>query len=73
VRTEILTALESTKPTAVPWAECKLWVSAQYEGNKFYNQLRCHVDIAPFKSPWNLDAWRPDVSYSNVLAAACNP
>jgi hypothetical protein len=55
------------------WAEYKLWVSAQYEGNKFYNQLRCHVDIAPFKSPWNLDAWRPDVSYSNVLAAACNP
>lgn len=55
------------------WAEYKLWVSAQYEGNKFYNQLRCHVDIAPFKSPWNLDAWRPDVRYSNVLAAACNP
>lgn len=55
------------------WAEYKLWVASWYEGNKFYNQLRCHVDIAPFKSPWNLDAWRPDVSYSNVLAAACNP
>lgn len=55
------------------WAEYKLWVASHYEGNKFYNQLRCHVDIAPFKSPWNLDAWRPDVSYSNVLAAACNP
>lgn len=55
------------------WAEYKLWVSAQYEGNKFYNQLRCHVDIAPFKSPWNLDAWRPDVRYSDVLAAGCNP
>lgn len=55
------------------WAEYKLWVSAQYEGNKFYNQLRCHVDIAPFKSPWNLDAWRPDVSYSSVLARSCNP
>jgi hypothetical protein len=55
------------------WAEYKLWVSGIYEGNKFYNQLRCHVDIAPFKSPWNLDAWRPDVSYSNVLARSCNP
>lgn len=55
------------------WAEYKLWVASWYEGNKFYNQLRCHVDVAPFKSPWNLDAWRPDVSYSNVLAAACNP
>ncbi|WEK60077.1 MAG: DUF2599 domain-containing protein [Candidatus Microbacterium colombiense] len=55
------------------WAEYKLWVAAGYEGNKFYNQLRCHVDLAPFKSPWNLDSWRPDVSYSNVLAAGCNP
>ena len=44
-----------------------------YEGNEFYTQLRSHVGIAPFKSPWNLDAWRPDVRYSDDLAAGCNP
>ncbi|AVL95819.1 DUF2599 domain-containing protein [Microbacterium paraoxydans] len=44
-----------------------------YEGNEFYSQLRCHADIASFKAPWNLDAWRPDASYSDVLAAGCNP
>jgi hypothetical protein len=55
------------------WAEYKLWVSSIYEGGKFYDQLRCHVDTAPFKSPWNLDDWRPDVSYTDTLAAFCNP
>ncbi|MFT4127546.1 MAG: DUF2599 domain-containing protein [Gordonia sp. (in: high G+C Gram-positive bacteria)] len=55
------------------WAEYKLYVSSTYEGNKYKNQLRCHWDFAPFKSPWNLDSWRPDVSYWDTVLAGCNP
>lgn len=55
------------------WAEYKLYVRSAYEGKKFYNQLLCHRDFAPFKTPWNLDSWRPNVSYWDTVAAACNP
>lgn len=55
------------------WAEYKLYVGAAFETGKFYDQLKCHWDYAPFKSPWNLDSWRPDVSYAATVAAGCNP
>lgn len=55
------------------WAEYKLYVSSTYEGKKYYNQLLCHRDFAPFKTPWNLDSWRPNVSYAATVAAVCNP
>ncbi len=55
------------------WAEYKLYVSSTYEGKKYYNQLLCHRDFAPFKTPWNLDSWRPNVSYWATVTAACNP
>jgi len=37
------------------------------------NQLLCHVDGAISKSTWNLEPWRPDVSYLEYLLARCNP
>ena len=55
------------------WAEYKLYVSSTYEGKKYYNQLLCHRDFAPFKTTWNLDSWRPNVSYAATVAALCNP
>jgi hypothetical protein len=40
------------------------------------DQLICHeqwVAIwSPSKSTWNLDEWRPDVSYAATVNAKCN-
>ncbi|MFT4157461.1 MAG: DUF2599 domain-containing protein [Microbacterium sp.] len=55
------------------WQEYKLYVSSTYEGTKYKNQLQCHWDFAPFKTPWNLDSWRPNVSYWDTVLAGCNP
>ena len=55
------------------YAEYKLWVISAYEGQKYYDQLKCHYDFAPFKVPWNLDSWRPNVGYPATVAAGCNP
>lgn len=41
---------------------------------KFFYQFACHVQFAyPWKESWNLDLWRPDVSYAQTLLYACNP
>jgi hypothetical protein len=37
------------------------------------DQYICHFQFAAFKSTWNLDEWRPDVSYADTVAALCNP
>jgi len=37
------------------------------------DQYICHQQIAFLKSTYNLDEWRPDVSYPATLAALCNP
>ncbi|MBI9115743.1 DUF2599 domain-containing protein [Sanguibacter suaedae] len=36
-------------------------------------QLLCHLTGAPDKDTWNLEPWRPEVSYLAYLAARCNP
>lgn len=36
-------------------------------------QFRCHQLGAPDKATWNLEPWRPDVSYLDYLLARCNP
>lgn len=36
-------------------------------------QFRCHQLGAPDKATWNLEPWRPDVSYLAYVAARCNP
>lgn len=37
------------------------------------DQYICHQQFAFFKSSWNLDEWRPDVSYARTVATMCNP
>ncbi len=41
------------------------------------DQYICHQQIvavrAPNKATWNLDEWRPNVSYAQTLNASCNP
>lgn len=41
------------------------------------DQLYCHIDAVRLKDPhkksWNLDTWRPNVSYARMLRASCNP
>ncbi|MGL5020877.1 MAG: DUF2599 domain-containing protein [Mycoplasmatales bacterium] len=41
--------------------------------NKLSNQNLCHFYYAKHKQNWNLDIWRPDVSYNATVAARCNP
>ena len=37
------------------------------------DQYICHQQFAAFKPRWNLDEWRPDVSYAATVANGCNP
>ena len=41
------------------------------------DQFVCHWQLAEFAQPgkisWNLEPWRPVVSYSQMLASGCNP
>ena len=37
------------------------------------DQYICHQQFAAFKPRWNLDQWRPDVSYPATVANGCNP
>lgn len=37
------------------------------------DQFWCHADFAKTKAQWNLEPWRPVVSWATMLANACNP
>lgn len=38
------------------------------------NQYLCHAQFAGgYKTPWNIEPWRPSVSYAATVIAACNP
>lgn len=37
------------------------------------DQYICHQQAAALKPTWNLDEWRPNVSYAATVAALCNP
>ena len=41
------------------------------------DQLYCHIDAVrlkdSYKKSWNLDTWRPNVSYARMIRASCNP
>lgn len=37
------------------------------------DQYVCHLQFAPTKSTWNLDEWRPNVSYPDTVLKLCNP
>jgi hypothetical protein len=39
-----------------------------------FDQFLCHHQLALFAgNTWNIEAWRPDVSYPATLLAGCNP
>jgi Protein of unknown function (DUF2599) len=40
--------------------------------NSLFEQLQCHL-FFKFKTPYNLDTWRPSVSWAYELAKLCNP
>jgi Protein of unknown function (DUF2599). len=57
------------------WSEAKSYYYAMDRPN-LTDQFYCHFDgrLATFaKGSWNLESWRPDVSYAATLAAGCNP
>lgn len=33
----------------------------------------CHADFARNKPQWNLEPWRPVVSWSKMISKRCNP
>ncbi len=37
------------------------------------DQFICHQQIGAFRKTWNLDEWRPDVSYAQTIRDLCNP
>jgi hypothetical protein len=40
--------------------------------NSLMEQLECHIS-AVVKKPYNLDTWRPSVSWAAEVADSCNP
>ncbi|WP_051178498.1 DUF2599 domain-containing protein [Nocardia concava] len=42
-----------------------------------FDQFRCHWEwarvVAPDKTSWNLEPWRPAVGYDATVSAMCNP
>jgi Protein of unknown function (DUF2599) len=38
-----------------------------------YNQYACHYGYAPYKNPWNIEPWRPNVGLTKTIAKGCNP
>ena len=66
---------EASTLLACSWSEAKSYYYAMDRPN-LTDQFYCHFDgrLATFaKGSWNLESWRPDVSYAATLAAGCNP
>ena len=45
---------------------------SSYVYNSMFEQLQCHL-VFRFKTPYNLDTWRPSVSWATELSDLCNP
>lgn len=58
------------------WAEV-LAQDPQAEIPGMFEQFACHWQFAelvePGKVSWNLEPWRPQVSYEEMVTAGCNP
>jgi hypothetical protein len=57
------------------WNEAKSYYSGMNTGG-LADQFYCHFDgrlVTFAKGSWNLESWRPDVSYAATVAAGCNP
>ncbi|NMH70511.1 DUF2599 domain-containing protein [Bacillus sp. RO3] len=44
-----------------------------YNTGGMKDQFDCHATYARTKSRWNLEPSRPNVSYAETVAKACNP
>ncbi len=60
------------------WTETKSKTAGTRENtNSMRDQLYCHVDVVrlvdPAKESWNIDTWRPHVSYTKMIEKRCNP
>ncbi len=59
---------------AAPAGEPARW---DPDAGSMYEQFRCHAwgaqIVDPTKPSWNLDTWRPLVSWSTEIRYACNP
>ncbi len=61
---------------AEAWAEI-LTLSPDAAIPGMQEQFLCHWNFAEFVEPgkvsWNLEPWRPEVSYEEMVATRCNP
>jgi hypothetical protein len=74
VRVTPKTGFDPHASSATWYAKYQELVPATYEGQKYRDQLVCHIASAgTLKVPWNLDSWRPNVGYTATVLAACNP
>lgn len=60
------------------WNEVKSKTAGtREETNSMRDQFYCHVDFVriydPKKASWNIDTWRPNVSYKEMIRSDCNP
>lgn len=76
----IVHVYRASSPSAICWRvpqtvydEYMQWAPSAYRGQKYRDQLVCHVANAWAKRPWNLESWRPNVGYAATVAALCNP
>lgn len=76
----IVHVYRASSPSAICWRapqtvydEYTQWAPSAYHGQKYRDQLVCHVANAWEKRPWNLESWRPNVGYEATVAAFCNP
>lgn len=69
---------QDTFPTAGDraWQEV-LALSPDADTAGMQDQFRCHWEwarvVAPNKTSWNLEPWRPAVGYQETVNALCNP
>lgn len=58
------------------WAEV-LTLAPDADISGMREQFLCHWQFAEFGEPgkasWNLEPWRPEVSFEEMVAAGCNP
>ena len=61
---------------AEAWGEI-IALSPDAEMPGMREQFMCHWNFAEFVEPgkvsWNLEPWRPEVSYDKMVATRCNP
>ena len=62
-------AWETLSSPSYGFALSSNWTNEESLENQYY----CHVQLARSKAYWNLEPWRPVVSWSTMLESLCNP